>query len=66
VDEVYDLKKTEIMTGLSAERLREMVMSGEVSGIQPGGPRGKLFIPLSEIERLRTPVHLRASQQEQK
>jgi hypothetical protein len=59
VDEVYDLKKCERLTGLRVERLRQMVLSGEVTGFQPGGPRGKLFIPRREIERLQTPVHLR-------
>lgn len=59
MDEVYDLRQCEELTGLGVERLRRMVVSGEVIGFQPAGPRGKLFVPHSEIQRLRTPVHLR-------
>jgi hypothetical protein len=59
VNDVFDLKKTAQMTGLSVERLREMVQRGEVSGIQPGGPKGKFFIRRSDVEKMLEPVHQR-------
>lgn len=59
VDDLYDLKKASTVTGLGVERLRDMILDGRVTGYQPGGPKGKFFIPQTELERLRTPVRRR-------
>ncbi len=56
MDKVFDLKRTSEFIGLQSDQLRILIARGEVTAIQPGGPGGKLYIPVSEIHRLRQPV----------
>ena len=50
------LSIAEHMTGLSKAALRAAIHSGRVTGYQPGGPKGKLFVSRSDLEQLLTPL----------
>lgn len=53
IGEETDVKRAAKLTGLSVRRIQAMCESGEIQCRQPSGPKGKYFIPLSEIERMR-------------
>lgn len=40
------------LTAISAPWLRELHRRGEVHLVRPGGPRGKFYMPVRELQRL--------------
>lgn len=61
--ELLSLAEASPQVGLKPDTLRLKILRGEVRGIQPSGPRGKLFISKAEVERLQQPVAPQVRQQ---
>lgn len=56
--QVFDLVEVSEHTGLSVYQLRDMVATGRLEAIQPGGCRAKLFVQRAELERMLTPIEV--------
>lgn len=61
--EFLSLAEASPQVGLKPDTLRLKIVRGEVRAIQPGGPRGKLFISKAEVERLQQHVVPQMGQQ---
>jgi hypothetical protein len=50
------IKEASERTGLSREQIRLMVLEGKLTGFQPGGYKGKIFVAEDDIARMMQPM----------
>lgn len=53
---LYTLREVSPLVGLSVGGLNRLIVQGKLAVLQPGGDRGKYYVPEDELERLRQRV----------